>query len=195
MNRGLQPQSGRDERPVFIWILSVGWPIQASICWVGKWVGWPTPAASAWVGEWGSYITDNACRARLTSRHARGLRRFQQSGDLHFVPSLPPPRTAAGDAASEVTGRTCAGAGAPAIRFWVSGYVLTPQHVHMLVSEPERATLATALQAMKQPVSRRLICGREHSGRRDTTISMRTPEFKTNWRRKATCIGILWCVA
>jgi putative transposase len=31
-----------------------------------------------------------------------------------------------------------------------------PEHVHLLVSEPERRLLATAIQAMKQSVARRL---------------------------------------
>jgi putative transposase len=34
--------------------------------------------------------------------------------------------------------------------FRVTGYVIMPEHVHLLVSEPERATLATELQAPKQ---------------------------------------------
>ncbi len=46
--------------------------------------------------------------------------------------------------------------------FWVSGYVVMPEHVHLLVSEPERSTLAVALQALKQSVARRLIAGRPH---------------------------------
>ena len=37
-----------------------------------------------------------------------------------------------------------------------------PEHVHLLMSEPERGTLASAVQAMKQSVSRKLIAGREH---------------------------------
>jgi Transposase IS200 like len=37
-----------------------------------------------------------------------------------------------------------------------------PEHVHLLVSEPERSTLAVALQALKQSVARRLIAGRPH---------------------------------
>jgi len=47
-------------------------------------------------------------------------------------------------------------------RFYVSGYVVMPEHVHLLVSEPERSTLAVAIQALKQSVARRLINGREH---------------------------------
>jgi putative transposase len=37
--------------------------------------------------------------------------------------------------------------------FFVCGYVVMPEHVHLLLSEPERRTLATALQAVKQAVS------------------------------------------
>ena len=92
-----------------------------------------------------------------------GLRRFQQSGDLHFVtftcyrrePLLV-------TAEAKLLVERALEQARRQYGFWVSGYVLMPEHVHLLVSEPERATLATALQAMKQSVSRRLICGREH---------------------------------
>jgi putative transposase len=43
--------------------------------------------------------------------------------------------------------------------FFVCGYVVMPEHVHLLLSEPERGTLATALQTMKQAVSRGLGSG------------------------------------
>ncbi len=39
----------------------------------------------------------------------------------------------------------------------VLGYVVMPEHVHLLVAEPLRAPLATALQSLKQSVARRLI--------------------------------------
>jgi putative transposase len=39
----------------------------------------------------------------------------------------------------------------------VYGYVVMPDHVHLLVSETERATLAVAIKSLKQGVSRRLI--------------------------------------
>jgi putative transposase len=38
----------------------------------------------------------------------------------------------------------------------VYGYVVMPEHVHMLVSEPERGSLARAMQSLKQGVARRL---------------------------------------
>jgi putative transposase len=39
---------------------------------------------------------------------------------------------------------------------------IMPEHVHLLVSEPGRGTLARALQALKQSVARRLIGERAH---------------------------------
>jgi putative transposase len=46
--------------------------------------------------------------------------------------------------------------------FFVVGYVVMPEHVHLLVSEPERDLLATAAQAMKQSVARRMVSRGEH---------------------------------
>ena len=42
-------------------------------------------------------------------------------------------------------------------RLHVYGYVVMPEHVHPLISEPEKDTLADALKSLKQGVSRRLI--------------------------------------
>jgi putative transposase len=47
-------------------------------------------------------------------------------------------------------------------RFFVYGYVVMPEHVHLLVSEPEKATLATALKAIKQSVARRRVRTGKH---------------------------------
>ena len=40
--------------------------------------------------------------------------------------------------------------------FYVTGYVVMPEHVHLLISEPERAKLSVALQMLKQNVARQL---------------------------------------
>jgi len=40
--------------------------------------------------------------------------------------------------------------------FVVAGYVLMPEHVHLLVNEPHIATLATVIQVLKQTTSRKL---------------------------------------
>ena len=92
-----------------------------------------------------------------------GLRRYQESGDLHFVTFTCYRREAL--LMSAHTKRLVERALEQARRqygFWVSGYVIMPEHVHLLISEPERAPLATALQAVKQSVARRLIGGRKH---------------------------------
>jgi len=38
--------------------------------------------------------------------------------------------------------------------FYICGYVVMPEHVHLLVSEPERGRLCTAIQMLKQNVAR-----------------------------------------
>ncbi len=82
------------------------------------------------------------------------LVRYQETGNLHFVTF------------------SCYGRrsylGAPEVRdlferalermrlrydFFVSAYVVMPEHVHLLVSEPRRVRLATALQAVKLSVA------------------------------------------
>ncbi len=40
--------------------------------------------------------------------------------------------------------------------FVVAGYVLMPEHVHLLVNEPQVSSLAIALQVLKQQTSRQL---------------------------------------
>jgi len=86
-----------------------------------------------------------------------GLRRFQHGRQLHFITfscyrrqaKLAPPRACnVFENSLEPTRRSYG--------FGVLGYVVMPEHVHLLVSEPETAPLATALQALKQSVARRL---------------------------------------
>ena len=36
------------------------------------------------------------------------------------------------------------------------GYVVMPEHVHLLIGEPQRGTLAIMIQVLKQRVSRRM---------------------------------------
>src|SRR5258708_4083478 len=55
-------------------------------------------------------------------------------------------------------------------RLVVLGYVVMPEHVHLLVSEPQRATLATAIQALKLGVVRSLNCEGEGGDPRSRKI-------------------------
>ena len=92
-----------------------------------------------------------------------GLKRYQQSKQSHFVtfscyrrqPQLRDERLC--DLFVECLERM-----RRKYRFRVYGYVVMPEHVHLLVSEPEVEALATAIQALKISVARRAMsCLRE----------------------------------
>ncbi len=91
------------------------------------------------------------------TRMPTGLRRFHKTRQMHFItfscyrrqPKLGKPH--ARNIFEQSLGRTQRAYG-----FCVVGYVVMPEHVHLLVTEPETAPLATALQALKQSVSRTL---------------------------------------
>jgi len=84
-----------------------------------------------------------------------GLKRYQQSGDLHHVtfscirhqPILG--TVEARDVFVGLLERTREIYGMN-----VFGYVVMPTHVHMLVGEPEKVLLAVAMQVLKQRFSR-----------------------------------------
>jgi putative transposase len=86
-----------------------------------------------------------------------GLKRFQQSGDLHFVTvSCYDRRPHFTDAAARETFESSLEKMRQEYKFVVAGYVVMPEHVHLLVSEPPEVTLAPILQAVKISVARRL---------------------------------------
>ncbi len=86
-----------------------------------------------------------------------GLKRFQESGQLHFLtfscyrrqPKLRGACSCTVFVASLEQVRQQYG-------LRVYGYVVMPEHVHLLVSEPEREVLARAMQSLKHSVARRL---------------------------------------
>jgi putative transposase len=86
-----------------------------------------------------------------------GLKRYQQSRCLHFLTFSCYRREPLLDTASA---RDTFEAELERVRRWyglcVSAYVVMPEHVHLLVSEPERAPLSVAVQMLKQNVSRKL---------------------------------------
>ena len=96
-----------------------------------------------------------------TFRHNRPmpshLRRYQQTRDLHFITfSCYRRRPKLGDPAARLVFERALEHTRRRYGFCVRGYVVMPEHVHLLVSEPENRNLATALQALKQSVSRTL---------------------------------------
>ncbi len=84
----------------------------------------------------------------------KGLHRYQQAGDLHFVtfschqrrPYLNHPSTR--DLFESALERM-----RKRYRFVVIGYVVMPEHVHILMNEPRVGTLAATIQALKLSVA------------------------------------------
>ena len=86
-----------------------------------------------------------------------GLKRFQQARCLHFITfscyqraplmSTPEARRVFEHTLEQV--RRWYG-------FYVSGYVVMPEHVHLLISEPEGRKLSVAIQMLKQNSSHQL---------------------------------------
>ena len=91
-----------------------------------------------------------------------GLRRYQQSRHLHFITFSCYRRRQLLDPAARRLFERALERARVVYGFFVVGYVVMPEHVHLLVSEPEKGMLATAIQAMKQSVSRRRIAGNFH---------------------------------
>jgi putative transposase len=86
-----------------------------------------------------------------------GLKRFQQCRDVHFLtfscyrrqPKLNNDQARAIFLSALERIRQSYG-------FCVYGYVVMPEHVHLLLNEPECGTVAQAMQSLKQGVARRL---------------------------------------
>ena len=86
------------------------------------------------------------------------LHRYYGAGYLHFIttscyqrlPLLGKPRNR--DLLVEVLERV-----RRRYRFVVVGYVLMPEHIHLLVGEPERGNPSKVMQAIKQGFARRLL--------------------------------------
>lgn len=85
------------------------------------------------------------------------LKRYQHDGSYHYITfscyrRLPLLETAGAKETFESTLEQVRRMYQP----WVFGYVVMPEHVHLLVSEPQRGELKAALQMLKQLVSRRV---------------------------------------
>lgn len=86
----------------------------------------------------------------------RGLIRYQHTGSFHFLTfscyrrlkylGTAEARDLFEDALERVRQR---------YRFVVAGYVVMPEHVHLLISEPQKSTVSGAVHALKLSVSKR----------------------------------------
>jgi len=86
--------------------------------------------------------------------------------------------------------------------FVVVGYVVMPNHIHLLISEPQQGTQSTVMQVLKQRYARRVLakkrgrrrvsCGRMNRGTSGSTASTTSMcgASASVWRSCATCIAI-----
>ena len=89
---------------------------------------------------------------------AAGLKRYSGDQHLHFVtcscdhrqPWLASPRRR--DLFLQILEQV-----RQRYRFVVVGYVVMPEHIHLLISEPEQGTPSTAMQVLKQRFARRVL--------------------------------------
>jgi putative transposase len=125
-----------------------------------------------------------------------GLKRFQQTRQIHFLtfscyrrqPKFADPNACATfvSALERVRGD---------YRLCVYGYVVMPEHVHLLVSEPGRSTLDQAIKSLKQGIARRLALRAAASfwQARDLVLKIRSSTYRARrslWRSCATFIAI-----
>ena len=91
------------------------------------------------------------------------LERFQQSGQSHFLTFscyhkrqllAEPERKQLFEEALERVRK--------AFELYLYGYVIMPDHVHLLTAEPRHKTLSDAVKSLKQSVARRLIGEADH---------------------------------
>jgi REP-associated tyrosine transposase len=86
-----------------------------------------------------------------------GLKRFHESNQLHFLTFSCYRRRPNFES---IESRTVFESALERVRqhhaLCVYGYVVMPEHVHLLVNEPEIGTLAQVMQSLKQGVARRL---------------------------------------
>jgi putative transposase len=96
-----------------------------------------------------------------------GLKRFQQAHDAHFLTFLTVSCYKLRRNFDNIEPRRTFELTLERVREQYQicgyGYVVMPEHVHMLLSEPDRGTLAQAMQSLKQGVARNLALRAEDS--------------------------------
>jgi REP element-mobilizing transposase RayT len=69
-------------------------------------------------------------------------------------------------------------------RFVVVGYVVMPEHIHLLLTEPEVGTPSTVMQVLKQRTARALLPKRKRSNPRQRTLFGDEPQRRAFWQAR-----------
>jgi len=124
----------------------------------------------------------------------RNLKRYYGAGDLHFItcgcyrrqPLL-------GTARQRDLLQTVLEQMRKRYQFVVAGYVVMPEHIHLLISEPQKKNPSTVMQALKIGFARRVMAQARRrcnpSGKSDFTIST-SGQNANALRNCATCTAI-----
>ncbi len=101
-----------------------------------------------------TWDSNPAGTTRYDVRMTKGLIRYQQTGNMHFVTfSCYGRKPYLGSAKARDLFERSLESMRIRYEFVVAGYVIMPEHVHLMVNEPRKAILAKALQALKLSVS------------------------------------------
>jgi len=121
----------------------------------------------------------------MTPIMPRGLHRFYGADHLHFITCssyrrLPLLRSARSrDRFLSVLEQT-----RKRYRFVVVGYVVMPEHIHLLVSEPEIGTPSTVMQVLKQRTARALLAKTKRCDPRQSNLFGEAPLRAPFWQTR-----------
>jgi putative transposase len=68
--------------------------------------------------------------------------------------------------------------------FVVVGYVVMPEHIHLLLTEPEVGTPSTAMQVLKQRTARALLRKRKRRNPRQRNLFADAPKRRAFWQAR-----------
>jgi putative transposase len=117
----------------------------------------------------------------------RGLKRHYGQGDLHFITfcCYHRRRYLQSVRARNVFVKMLDDARCK-FDFKLIGYVLMPEHVHLLMSEPKKGNVSRVLQVLKQRVSREMRRRKRHDGGKQLRLDFvdRLEEERRFWQRR-----------
>lgn len=112
----------------------------------------------------------------------RNLKRYYGAGDLHYITcSCYDRRPGLGSAGRRDLFLSVLEVMRKKYAFVVVGYVVMPEHIHLLISEPQRANPSVVMQAIKIGFARRLLAATRRSGQLSLPVTDTTTHI---WQRR-----------